>query len=63
MSGACSTYGGEERRIERVLVGESEGKRPHGISSRRREDNIKMCLQKLRCGGMDWAELSQDRDS
>jgi hypothetical protein len=26
------------------------------------EDNIKMDLRSVRCGGMDWIELAQDRD-
>jgi len=30
---------------------------------RRWEDNIKMDLQEEGCGGMDWIELAQDRDS
>jgi hypothetical protein len=25
-------------------------------------DNIKMDLQKLECGGMDWIDLAEDRD-
>jgi len=36
-----------------VLVGKPEGKRPLGRTRRRWEDNIKMDLQEVRCGGMD----------
>jgi len=48
--------------VYRVLVGKPEGKRPLGIPRRRWEDNIKMDLQEVGCGGMDWIELAQDRD-
>jgi len=48
--------------VYRVLVGKSEGKRPLGRPRRRWEDNIKMDLQEVGCGGMDWIELAQDRD-
>jgi hypothetical protein len=44
-------------------VGKPEGKRPLGRPRRRWEDNIKMDLQEVGCGGMDWIELAQDRDS
>ena len=44
-------------------MGKPEGKRPLAIPRRRWEDNIKMDLQEVRCGGMDWIELAQDRDS
>jgi len=59
---ACSTYGGEEKIIYRVLVGKPVRKRPLGRPRRRWEDNIKMELGEVGCGGMDWIELAQDRD-
>jgi hypothetical protein len=37
-------------------------KRPLERSRRRWEDNIKVDLQKLGCGGKDWTEMAQDRD-
>jgi len=43
-------------------VGRPEGKRPLGRPRRRWEDNIKMDLQDVGCGGVDWIELAQDRD-
>ena len=39
-----------------------EGKRPLGRPRRRWEDNIKMDLQEVGCGGMDWVQLAQDRE-
>jgi len=36
--------------------------RPLGRPRRRWEDNIKMDLQEMGCGGMNWIELAQDRD-
>ena len=54
---------GEWGGVHRVLVGKSEGKRPLGRPGRRWEDNIKMDLQEVGCGGCgDWIELAQDRD-
>jgi len=53
---------GEGRGLYRVLVGKSEGKRPLGRPRRRWENNIKMYLQEVVCGCMDWIELAEDRD-
>ena len=44
-------------------MGILEGKRPFGRPRRRWEDNIKMDLQEVGCGGMEWLELAQGRDS
>ena len=52
----------ERRGVYRVLVWKSEIKRSLGRTRRRWEDNIKVNLQKVGCGGMDWTELAQDRD-
>ena len=53
----------EERRdIYRVSVGKPEGKRPLGRPRHRWEDNIKIDLQAVGCGGMEWIKLAQDRD-
>jgi len=54
---------GEGRVVYWVLVGKPEGKRPLGRPRRRWEDNIKVDLQEVGCGGMDWIELAQDMDS
>jgi len=53
---------GERNSVYRVLVGKPEGKRPLGRPRRRWENNIKMDLQEVGCGGMDWFDLAQDRD-
>ena len=53
---------GERRGIYRALVGKPEGKRLRGRPRRRWEDTIKMDLQEVRCWGMDWIQLAQDRD-
>jgi len=53
---------GEKRGVYRFWVGKPEGKRPLARPRLRWEDNIKMDLQEVGCGGMDWIELAQDRD-
>ena len=53
---------GGVRGMYRVLVGKLEGKRPLGRTRRRWVDNIKMDLQEVGCGYMDWIGLAQDRD-
>jgi len=57
MGVTCSTYGGEERHIQ-GLVWKPEGKRPLGRPRYRRDDNIKMDIQEVRCGGMEWIKLA-----
>ena len=53
---------GGERVVDRVLVGKPEGKRPLERPRRRWEDNIRMDLQEVGCGFMDWIGRAQDRD-
>ena len=48
--------------VYRVLVGKLEGKRPLGRPMHRWVDNIRMDLQEVGCGYMDWIGLAQDRD-
>jgi len=52
----------ESRDVYRVLVGKPEGKRPLGRPWLMWEDNIKMDLQEVGCGSVDWTELAQDRE-
>jgi hypothetical protein len=57
-----SSDDGEQRGVYRVLVGKPEGKRLMGRPRHRWENNIKMDLQEVGYGGMDWIGLAQDRD-
>ena len=54
---------GEESGVYRVLVGKPEGRRPLGKPRRRWVDNIRMDLQEVGCGYMDWIGLAQGRES
>ena len=53
---------GEVRGVYRVLVGKPEGRRPLGRPRRGWVDNIRMDVQEVGCGYMDWIGLAQDRD-
>ena len=54
---------GEERGVYRVLVGKREGRRTLGRPRRRWVDNIRMDLQEVGCGYMDWIGLAQVADA
>jgi len=53
---------GERRGVYVVLVEKPEGKNPLGRLRHIWEDNIKMDVQEVGCGSMDWVELAWDRD-
>ena len=61
MEGACNPYG-VGKCLYRVLFVKPEGKRPFGRPRLKWEDNIKMDLQEVGCGNMEWIELAQDSD-
>ena len=52
----------ERKGVYRVLVGKPEGNRPLGRLRHRWEDNIRMDLHEVGCGGVDWIEMAQYRD-
>jgi hypothetical protein len=53
---------GETRNAYRILVGKPKGKRPLGRPRRRLEGEIGIDLRAIRWDGMDWVDLTQDRD-
>ena len=53
---------GESRGVYSVLLKKPEGKRQLGRPRLRWEESIKMDLQEMKCEGMDWIELTRDRD-
>jgi hypothetical protein len=61
MGGPCSTNG-EKRNAYRLLMGKSEGKTPLGRPRRRWVDNIRMDLEEVGWGDVDWIGLAKDRD-
>jgi hypothetical protein len=60
MDGACGAKG-EERGVYRVLVGKPEEKRPLGRHRRRWENDIRLDIQEVGYGSMDWIGLAQVR--
>jgi hypothetical protein len=58
----CVTHWrGQERKVYKVFVGKSEGKRPLGRPRRRWEDGIRMDLREIGWGSVEWIHLVQDR--
>jgi len=53
---------GQRSGLHRVLMEKHEGKKTHGRPRRRWDENIKMDLQEVGCGALDWVELAQDRN-
>jgi hypothetical protein len=62
MGGACSVDGGRREAYIGFWWRKLRGKRPLGRPRRRWEDNIRMDIQEVGCGDMDWIGLAQDRD-
>jgi hypothetical protein len=60
MGGPCSTNGGEEERIQ--IGGKARGKESLGRPRRRWVDNIRMGLEEMGWGDVDWIGLAKDRN-
>jgi hypothetical protein len=52
----------EKRGVYRVLMGKPEGRSPLGRPRSSWLDNIKMDLEEVGCGGMEWIKLARGRD-
>jgi hypothetical protein len=53
---------GQKRKAYKVLMGKPERKKSLGRPRRRREDNINLNIREIGLGGMNWIDLTQDRD-
>jgi hypothetical protein len=53
---------GKQRNRYRILMGKPEGKRSIARPECRWEDNIKMDLRKIEWDGMDWINLTWDKN-
>jgi hypothetical protein len=62
IGGICYGFSSSSRGVYWVLVGRPEGRRPLARPRRKWEDNIKVDLQEVGCGVMDWIELACDKD-
>jgi len=56
------TFWGRVETYTGLLVGKPDGKRPLVRTRRRWMYNMKMDPQEVGCGGVDWLELTQDRN-
>jgi hypothetical protein len=54
------TLTGDRKGAHRVLVGRPEAKRPLGRPRHRHNYSMKMYLQEVGWGSMDWVDMAQD---
>jgi hypothetical protein len=53
---------GEERNVNKVLMGKPGGKRPLGRPRRRWDNGIRIDLRETSWESVEWIQLAQDRD-